>query len=243
MKRSILLIIALFTISMVVAQKTVTSVILKNGTVLKGYIKKIETTDGITIELAGVDTKIKMDDVALIEDSQQKTGQDNSQIVKQERIFVMPEDPLKGYKGFLLAKGNNVYVSGDDNEFEKMAVEELRKLLFMDGFWNVVDDINEAHFTIGYLIDRPNSHTVTGSGELFVRLKIKRVPEKATLIISSWRSNSLEELGDDKIKNIFSTRSNLETARKLYNKAIRPLQKDIENNKLSRRIKKRFTIN
>lgn len=225
------------------AQKGISSVILKNGTVLKGIIKTIDPTDAVTIEISGVETKIKMDNIALIEAADQKEHDPHSQEVKTERVVVMPEDPLVGFKGFLLEKGNNVYVYGDDNDYEKMGAEEIKKLLILDGFWNVVDKISDAHFTINYLIESPNSQTVKGwNTSNFHQSKIKRDPESVFLTISSWRSDAAHPLKYDKIENIFSPRHNIQMAKKLYNKAIVPLQEDIEKGKLSSRIKKKFTI-
>ena len=41
------------------AQQSLSSVILKNGTEQKGYIKHIDPTDALTIDIAGVETQIK----------------------------------------------------------------------------------------------------------------------------------------------------------------------------------------
>lgn len=57
------------------------------------------------------------------------------------------------FKGFLLAVGNNVYVRGGETNYEQAAVQELRKQILIDGYWNVVYDIREAHFVIDYFVD------------------------------------------------------------------------------------------
>ena len=66
------------------AQQSLSSVILKNGTELKGYIKSIDSSQ-----------------------------RDKSDVSHKERIIKYPYDPLAGYKGYLLEKGNNVYIYGD----------------------------------------------------------------------------------------------------------------------------------
>lgn len=57
------------------------------------------------------------------------------------------------YKGFLLSTGNNVYVRGNENNYEQAAVQELIKQIMIDGYWNVVYDIEQAHFVIDYIVD------------------------------------------------------------------------------------------
>ena len=57
------------------------------------------------------------------------------------------------YKGFLLAVGNNVYVRGGDYDYEQAAVQEFIKQILIDGYWNVVYDIKQAHFVLDYHVD------------------------------------------------------------------------------------------
>ena len=38
---------------------------------------------------------------------------DKSDVSHKERIIKYPYDPLAGYKGYLLEKGNNIYIYGD----------------------------------------------------------------------------------------------------------------------------------
>lgn len=224
-------------------QKCVSSVVLKNGTVLKGYIKRIVPTDAVTIEISGVETTIKMDNIALIENTNENGNEPSGQIVQKEKRVVMPDDPLVGYKGFLLAKGNNVYIYGDDNDYERTGVEEIKKYLIMDGFWNVVDHMNEAHFTINYLISYSDSGTIEGYNSAFgFGGKIKKDSDKITLSISSWRSGAGEVLKEVKVDESKSKRSNLMIAKQLYNEVIVPFEKKIENNKIPSKLKRRFTI-
>lgn len=243
MKKLLLLFVLIMCSAHIVGQNKVSSVILKNGTVLKGYIKSIDPTDAITIEISGVDTKIKMDNIALIENDNGNSNEPSTQIVQKEKRVVMPDDPLVGYKGFLLAKGNNVYVYGDDSDLERMCVEEIKKYLMMDGFWNVVDHMNEAHFTINYLIYYSDSKSFdVYSNTMGYGGKIKKDPNKVRLSISSWRSDAGEILKEVKVAESKSKRSNLLVAKELYEEVIVPLEKKIENNKIPSRFKKRFTI-
>lgn len=53
------------------AQSTKSKVVLKNGTELTGIIKSIDPTDAVKIVIAGVETSIKMADIAKIEELDQ----------------------------------------------------------------------------------------------------------------------------------------------------------------------------
>ena len=56
------------------AQSTKSKVVLKNGTEITGVIKSIDPTDAVKIVIAGVETTIKMTDIAKIEEIEQKTS-------------------------------------------------------------------------------------------------------------------------------------------------------------------------
>ena len=70
MMKLLFLLIALFPL-LASAQTGQSVVTLKNGTELKGTIKAIDPTDALTIVIAGVEAKIKMADVARIEEVNQ----------------------------------------------------------------------------------------------------------------------------------------------------------------------------
>lgn len=53
------------------AQDKISVVTLKNGTVLKGAIKAIDPTDALTIVIAGIETSVKMENVAKIEEDKE----------------------------------------------------------------------------------------------------------------------------------------------------------------------------
>ncbi len=66
-----------------VAQEKQSVVTLKNGTVLKGTIKSIDPTDALTIVIAGVETSIKMTEVAKIEE--EKINSPTSQLENSDK--------------------------------------------------------------------------------------------------------------------------------------------------------------
>ena len=53
------------------AQEKQSVVTLKNGTELKGTIKSLVPTDSLTIVISGIETSIKMTDVAKIEEAKE----------------------------------------------------------------------------------------------------------------------------------------------------------------------------
>ena len=61
---------------------------------------------------------------------------------------------LSNYKGFLLSKGNNVYIPTDSYaDYELSGALELKRLIEQDSVWNVVDYRDMAHFIIEYKVD------------------------------------------------------------------------------------------
>lgn len=68
MKKVLITIITMLLPVMASAQSKLSAVTLKNGTTLQGVIKSIDPTDAVTIEIAGVETMIKMDTIQKIEE-------------------------------------------------------------------------------------------------------------------------------------------------------------------------------
>lgn len=224
------------------AQQSLSSVILKNGTELRGYIKSIDPSDALTMIISDKEVKIKMSEILQVNSTpaNDSSQRDKSDVSHKERIIKYPYDPLAGYKGYLLEKGNNVYIYGDDSEFEKVGVNELRRLLIMDGFWNVVDNMNEAHFTINYSIKKSNGNAT--SYILYNTIYHEKEPDHVLLSVSSWRSNGSEFLKEYKIDNPDSKRSNELLSNKMYYEVIVPFQKSIENGKLKKKIREKFVV-
>ncbi len=208
MKKLLFFLIALLPL-IASAQSGKSAVKLKNGTILKGTIKHIDPTDALTLDIAGVETQIKMSDIAEVEALRDDNVVEDTplQTVVQSRVPV--GDPLKDFKGFLLAKGNNVYVYSEDGELGKAGADELKKLLKSDGFWNVVDYMNEAHFTINY----------------YVNLRHR---DRVTISVSSWRSNGAKIIYTQTSNGLETIPVNKELANYGYYDGIKSLQKKIE---------------
>ena len=225
MKKLLVLLMLLLPL-MANAQDKLSVVKLKNGTQLKGVIKSIDPTDAVVMDIAGVETTLKFDSVLSIEalDINNQIPETNKQFYV-EKIPV--EDPLKDYKGFLLGKGNNVYIhhsNSDENpnaKYDKEGAIVLRALLKKDGFWNVVDNMFDAHFVISYGVVTTKS-------------------DKANLSISSWRINKVHIL-DSRGTNESVLKNNI-VAQDFYNGPIKSLQKKIEKGKLSKKLIEDFTI-
>lgn len=228
MRHLVFLYFLIFLSLMADAQTGTSAVTLKNGTVLKGMVKHIDPTDALTIEIAGIETKIKMSDVAQIEAiDTQKQIEVKKQPEDKNLVPMIVPDLLKDFKGFLLAKGNSVYVycaNSDDNplsDYDKAGANVLKQLLKADGFWKVVDKMQQAHFTINYLVDT-------------------RRNDFATLSVSSWRTGKIIILNSKGANESIS--DNRDIARKFYKKSIVPLQRKIDKGKVSKRVAEYFTI-
>ena len=114
------------------------------------------------------------------------------------------------YKGFLLEKNCNVFITSDDHSYEQAGAQELIKQVMIDGFWNVVEDINQAHFVLKY----------------YVNLEGR---DKAHIIAMTPKGDSKLELGSTGSSE--SVSENREVARNLYLAHLMPLYKKIETKK------------
>lgn len=225
MKKLLLLLMLLLPI-MANAQDKISVVKLKNGTELKGIIKSINPSDVLIIDVSGIDYSIKMSDVTYIEAieiAQDKIPTETETKKVIERQMVIRQDKLRNYKGFLLEKGNNVYVWGENNLCGETGAEELKRLLKNDGFWNVVDNLQDAHFSINYCI------------------KFKK-RDQVVLTISSWRNGEAEILRIFSENNMEIPAKHVTIARDLYKDHIFPFEEKIRMGDISTKFWKKFTI-
>ena len=230
--RKALFLLFLFISLVASAQNSQVKVSLRNGTAIEGEVKEFDALDHITIIVGGVETTIPMSQVAYVSNigeqgqraSEATAGnsQGTTRIVEETK-----EDPLKDFKGFLLAKGNNVYVessNSDRNEnatYDKEAAKVIRAKLKNDGFWNVVNNKNQAHFVIHYRV-------------------ITEGFDKSQLTISSFRTGKILLLAGSKT-NESELRNNV-IAQHFYEKEIKSLQKKIEKGKIPKKIVEDFTV-
>lgn len=129
------------------------------------------------------------------------------------------------YKGLVLEKNNKLFINCKSEpefaEYVGAASDVLRRQLHRDGFWQIVDNPQDAHFSINCNISAKRG-------------------EKMQLSISS----SLT--GEEKILGSAKTPEDINECRKLawelYNKNILPLQRKIESGNVPGQIKKKFFI-
>jgi small nuclear ribonucleoprotein (snRNP)-like protein len=218
MRKFLLLFLLMLLFSVMKAQESLVVVNLKNGTVIKGTLIRIDPVKEMTLKLSGIETTIPMSEIASID----ATASDNPSKDTLVNVKEVADcDTLANYKGFLLAKGNNVYVYCEGKDYEKAGAETLRKLLKNDGFWNVVDRMQDAHFTINYLVSL-------------------RGRDQGYISVSSWRVQQSELIYGESTNETPSPNINIAT--KGYNKVIISLQKKIEKGEIPQIIKKKFTI-
>lgn len=209
MKKIVFLLFAFISLAAVAQNKQV-KVSLRNGTAIEGEVKEFDALDHITIIVGGVETTIPMSQVSYVSNIGEQTQRATESVAETTRSTeVITEDPLKDFKGFLLAKGNNVYVYSEDGEFGKAGADELKRLLKADGFWNVVDYMNEAHFVITYLVHL-------------------RHRDRVTISVSSWRTNNTKLIYSNTSNGLETTHVNREMAQSGYYDGIKSLQKKIE---------------
>jgi small nuclear ribonucleoprotein (snRNP)-like protein len=123
MKKLLFLLIALLPL-IASAQNGQSVVTLKNGTELKGTIKAIDPTDALTIVIAGVEAKIKMSDVARIEEANQAPVS----------VPTAAAQPQLGEKDKLLVTDNADYPETFDL---KVGNESIKMILVRGGDMNM----------------------------------------------------------------------------------------------------------
>lgn len=125
------------------------------------------------------------------------------------------------YHGFLLESGNNVYFDctsdPKNDQYNEAALDVLKR---HDGFWKMVDQPEDAHFSI-------------------VCVASLHEKSKVSIGISSKITGKEEVLGE--VKGPEDVSEYRKIVWELYNKHIIPLQKKIETNKTPKRIAKDFT--
>ncbi len=186
-------------------------VVMKSGTVVVGELKEFDAFDHVTLLVAGQDEVIPMSEVAYVDKL------DPSKIVREKVKVSGAED----FRGFVLAKGNNVFVYSENTDYEVAGAQNLKELLKKDGFWNVVDDMNQAHFFVNYFVN------VNGA-------------PKAIVSVSSWKNNSVRELKVISTDNTVA--GNRNASEQLYYRGILPLQQKISSGSLSKSMLEDFTI-
>jgi len=217
--KGLLLAALLFLPMSLLGQSKRVKVAMRSGTELVGELKEFDALDHITLIIAGSESVIPMSEVAYVDQVSASETTTRERVIVPEKV--QTSDALAGYKGFLLAKGNSVYVYSGSSKTEVAAAEVLKEYLKKDGFWKVVDDMHQAHFSINYLVNLRDS-------------------EKATLSVSSWRTNSAEVLRSSKASE--SALENEEFVKDLYFKGVVPLEKKIEFGSLSVKLRDYFTI-
>ena len=78
--------------------------------------------------------------------------EDVAEVKENNASAAMPAVDISQYHGFLLTKGNAVYVEAGATEYERAGGNRLRELLAKDGFWQVAASEEQAHFIIKYIV-------------------------------------------------------------------------------------------
>ena len=130
-----------------------------------------------------------------------------------------------GFKGFLLERGNNVYLEciSDPTSvaYNEAALDVLKRQMRRDGFWNIVERPEDAHFSIVYLT------TLQGKTNVAIAINSRLTGKNEVL----GEMNGSEDVAEYR-KIVWE----------LYNKYITPLHKKIDKGKAPNKLKKNFTL-
>ena len=143
----------------------------------------------------------------------------------------LPDVDIDNYEGFLLQKGNVVYVESGDTDYEKAGANRLRERILEDGFWKLASRKEQAHFIFRYHV------IIKGADHLdsqYIDTRSGLTPKEHKKIFDSY-------YGIGRIGANESVEENAEFADKLYN-VITRLHKYVvkEKNPAKHRIFKHF---
>lgn len=176
MKKLLILFATLLITSEVIYAQEI--IVLNDGSVINAYrtdysgaVIYYQTEDTDT----GAIFRIKKEDVLVIRfadgtavtpniqqpaQAQEQTAGEKPSVSEQSTF---PDIDLTDYHGFLLDKGNCVYVAYNNNvDYEVAAVDAIKKAIKADGLWTVVDKPSQAHFVLQYTVvleGRDNART------------------------------------------------------------------------------------
>ena len=129
------------------------------------------------------------------------------------------------FKGFLLERGNNVYLEciSDPTSvaYNEAALDVLKRQMRRDGFWNIVERPEDAHFSIVYLT------TLQGKTNVAIAINSRLTGKNEVL----GEMNGSEDVAEYR-KIVWE----------LYNKYITPLHKKIDKGEAPNKLKKNFTL-
>ena len=132
----------------------------------------------------------------------------------------LPDVDIDNYEGFLLQKGNVVYVESGDTDYEKAGANRLRESILEDGFWKLASRKEQAHFIFRYhVIIKGHDHLDTQ----YIDTRSGLTPKGHRKVLGS-------HFGCNWIGANESVEENAEFADKLY-RLIKRLQKYIEKEK------------
>lgn len=138
-------------------------IVLNSGESIKGYKLDLTPADVIYYQVAEDDAnslrKIERKDIMVIRlvdgtiynPNEAKQPNAEAKQEKGEEVSQFPDIDLTDYHGYLLEKGNCVYVApNSDEEWDGFGVERIKEHLKRIGYWTVVDKPEQAHFILQY---------------------------------------------------------------------------------------------
>lgn len=157
----------------------------------------------------------------IVEDMRKVIKDDSDAAYQPVAVMAINEKPknyqeidIAKYKGCLLAKDNNVYVTSGSVDYERSGAGEIMRRLRMDKFWNIVPEARYAHFIIEYHVNTEGR-------------------DKAYIIIKDGNGNNLvNDFPGSKTGSSESVSENKEVAYHIYKKALRKLQEQVSENEL-----------
>lgn len=117
------------------------------------YYQLEQSTDASILKISNSEILIiKFQDGTRVDPNAKEIVDNTTLATKTENTATMfPNIDLDNYHGFLLAKGNCVYLTTtNDTEYERAFIEGAKDVIKHYGYWTVVDSPEQAHFILQY---------------------------------------------------------------------------------------------
>ncbi len=127
---------------------------------------------------------------------------------------------VENYTGFLLDKGNNVYIPvNSPNEYERSGADVLKRLIKQNGFWNIVNQLRAAHFVLEYKV------SLTGLDRSYLIIKNR----SGCVLYNTLKPVCLRKSKEGSLPTNEDIDRNRHVSKQLYEKELRPIFDDKNN--------------
>jgi len=195
MRYTLLLLLSLLSVAVLAQDKIVTH----HDEVINGFVVEISETSVFYSKDSTQENlkRIAKEDILMILKAD-GTVINLAEAVPATPVAKVTEQPdrfpivdLSQYHGYLLQKGNCVYIPTDSKiDYERAGQEEYKNLMDKQGYWKVVDKPEQAHFVAMFIVETKGSDVAL----VFFRTRTEYEKQPYIQILSLFTSNVASDI-------------------------------------------------